>query len=74
MKLNKRIFLVRTLSLALFVITAFHFIATWLYFFINPFVSDYLAGFTWLGILVNLVELFYCIWFCEYFNENKKGE
>ena len=73
MKLNKRNF-VNVLSFSIFIVCAFHFIATWLYFFINPFISEKLIGFTWLGILINVVELFYCIWFYEYFNTYEEGK
>lgn len=73
MKFNKKYF-INVISFALFVVCAFHFIATWLYFFINPFVSEHLMGFSWIGILINLVELFYCIWFYEYYNQTVNGE
>lgn len=73
MKLNINFF-VRLLSLSLFILCAMHFIYTWIYFFINPFVCDKLIGFTWLGIFVNLIEILYSIWFCEYYNSCTKGE
>ena len=75
MKLKKKyLMFIRILLLAIFVLCAFHFIATWLYFLVNPFIDSRLIGFTWLGFFVNLFELFYCIWFSEYFYENMGGE
>ncbi len=66
--------IVRLLLLAVFVTCALHLIITFIHFIINPFIDNYLIGFTWLGFLISIIELLYCIWFCEYYYENSKGE
>lgn len=39
---------------------------------INPFIQEYLVSFTWLGLSMNVFELFYVIWFIEYFEDKKE--
>ena len=69
---NKYLFIVRLLLLSLFIVTALHFIFTWIYIIINPFIQENLVSFTWLGLLINVIELFYAIWFIEYYEEKKE--
>lgn len=66
------LFVIRLLLLSLFIVSALHFILTWIYMIINPFIQEYLVSFTWLGLLINVIELFYAIWFIEYFEEKKE--
>lgn len=69
---NKYLFIARLLLLSLFIVTSLHFILTWLYIIINPFIQENLVGFTWLGLIINVIELFYAIWFIEYYEEKKE--
>ena len=39
---------------------------------INPIIQTYLVSFTWIGLLINIMELFYVIWFIEYYEEKKE--
>lgn len=72
-KLKKKyMYIVRFLLLSLFIVSALHFIITWLYMIINPFIQDYLVSFTWNGLFINVIELFYAIWFIEYFEDKKE--
>lgn len=64
--------LARVVLLAIFILCGLHFINTWLYFFINPYIDEKLIGFTWLGLAVNFLELSYCLWFGDYYVENAK--
>ena len=70
MKRNKVI--ARVILLAFFILCSLHFINTWLYFLVNPFIDEKLIGFTWLGLAVNFLELSYCLWFIDYYVENTK--
>ncbi len=69
---NKYLFIIRLLLLSLFIVSALHFIVTWIYMIINPFIQEYLVSFTWLGLLINAIELFYAIWFIDYFEDKKE--
>ena len=69
---NKYLFIVRTLLLSLFIVLSLHFILTWIYMIINPFIQNHLASFTWLGLFINVIELFYAIWFIDYFEDKKE--
>lgn len=69
---NKYTFFIRFLLLSLFIVSTLHFISTWIYMFINPFIEEHLVSFTYLGLLINIVELFYVIWFAEYYEEKKE--
>lgn len=72
-KLKKKyIIIIRMFLLSLFIVSSLHFILTWIYMIINPFIQEHLVSFTWLGILINVIELFYAIWFIEYFEEKKE--
>lgn len=69
---NKYLFMIRMLLLSLFIVSVLHFILTWVYMIINPFISGNLISFTWLGIFINVIELFYAIWFIDYYEEKKE--
>lgn len=72
-KLKKKyLYIARTLLLSLFIVSTLHFIITWLYMIINPFIQDYLVSFTWIGLFINVIELFYTIWFIDYFEDKKE--
>lgn len=69
---KKYLIIIRMFLLSLFIVTSLHFILTWIYMIINPFIQEYLVSFTWLGIFINVIELFYAIWFIEYYEEKKE--
>ena len=69
---RKYLIIVRMLLLSMFIVSAIHFIFTWIYIIINPFIQEYLVSFTWLGLLINVIELFYVIWFIEYFEDKRE--
>lgn len=69
---RKYLIIARMLLLSLFIVSSIHFIFTWIYMIINPFIQEYLVSFTWLGLSMNIFELFYVIWFIEYFEDKKE--
>lgn len=69
---RKYLIFIRILLLSIFIVSAIHFILAWIYMIINPFIREYLVSFTWLGLLINVLELFYIIWFIEYFEDKKE--
>jgi hypothetical protein len=69
---RKYLIIARMLLLSLFIVSSIHFIFTWIYMIINPFIQEYLVSFTWLGLSMNVFELFYVIWFIEYFEDKKE--
>lgn len=69
---SKYLFIVRSLLLSMFIVSSLHFIITWIYMIINPFIQKYLVSFTWIGLFINVIELFYAIWFIDYYEEKKE--
>lgn len=69
---KKYLYMIRALLLSFFVVSILHFIISWLYMIINPFIQDYLVSFTWNGLFINVIELFYTIWFIDYFKDKKE--
>lgn len=69
---RKYLIIARMLLLSLFIVSSIHFIFTWIYMIINPFIQEYLVSFTWLDLSMNVFELFYVIWFIEYFEDKKE--
>ena len=70
--MKKYLIITRIILMTFFILCSLHFINTWLYFIVNPFIDEKLISFTWLGLAVNFLELSYCIWFIEYYIENSK--
>ena len=66
---RKWLVLIRLLLLSIFIVCALDFIASWIYVLIISTISGKATGFTMLGLLINVVELFYTVWFIEYFEE-----
>ena len=51
---RKYLIIARMLLLSLFIVSSIHFIFTWIYMIINPFIQEYLVSFTWLGLSMNV--------------------
>lgn len=66
---RKWLVLIRLMLLSIFVVCSLDFITTWIYLIIGPLIYGKLVGFTWIGLLINVIELFYTIWFIDYFEE-----
>lgn len=71
---RKWLVLIRLMLLSIFVVCSLDFITTWIYLIVGPLIHRKLVGFTWIGLLINVIELFYTIWFIEYYEEVIKSE
>lgn len=71
---RKWLVLIRLMLLSIFVVCSLDFITTWIYLIVGPLIHGKLVGFTWIGLLINVIELFYTIWFIEYYEEAIKSE
>ena len=71
---RKWLVLIRLMLLSIFVVCSLDFITTWIYLIVGPLIHGKLVGFTWIGLLINVIELFYTIWFIDYFEEVIKSE
>lgn len=71
---RKWLVLIRLMLLSIFVVCSLDFITTWIYLIVGPLIHGKLVGFTWIGLLINVIELFYTIWFIEYYEEVIKSE
>lgn len=71
---RKWLVLIRLMLLSIFVVCSLDFITTWIYLIVGPLIHGKLVGFTWIGLLINVIELFYTICFIEYYEEVIKSE